>query len=294
MLRSLLLYLSTASWMKSIMMNWGIARRVALRFVAGETLDEAIEAIKVLNQKGMNATLDQLGEDTNTPDEARQTGEEVIAILEAIEASGVRSSVSLKLTQIGLALDENLCLEILADIIKRARELNNYVRIDMEDYECLEATMRIYRKLREMGFDNVGLVMQSYLYRAEEDTRELVEMGCGIRMVKGAYKEPPEVAYPKKKDVDTNFDVLMEILIDAALSEDSPPLSEDGKFPPVPIAATHDEKRVAYSKAYAEKVGLPKEKLEFQMLHGIRRELQEQLVAEGLGGYQRKSIHRSA
>lgn len=267
--------------MQNIMTHWGIARKVALRFVAGETLEAAIEAVRVLNEKGMVATLDQLGEHTHTPDEARKTGQDILKILDAIHESGVRSGLSVKLTQIGLALDEDLCAEILAEVLGHALELNNFVRIDMEDSGCVDATMRIYQRMRDQGFENVGMVLQSYLYRAEDDTRTLLESGTRIRMVKGAYKEPPEIAFPKKEDVDKNFDVLMELMIDASLHEDAPPLSEDGRWPPIPAAATHDEARVNFSKAYAEKVGLPKEKLEFQMLHGIRRDLQEQLVAEG-------------
>ena len=146
MLRSILIYLSKANWMKRMVMGWGVARKVALRFVAGEKLEDAIRVVGNLNEKGMNATLDQLGEDTNTPDEARQTGEEILRILDAIHESGVRASLSLKLTQIGLALDENLCGEILADILDHARVQGNFVRIDMEDSDCVDATIRVYKK----------------------------------------------------------------------------------------------------------------------------------------------------
>ena len=135
--------------------------------------------------------------------------------------------------------------------------------------------------MREKGYDNVGMVMQSYLYRCVYDTQALIEQGCTIRLVKGAYKEPANLAFPKKKDVDDNFDHVMTILMDESLKENSPILSEDGKFPSIAAAATHDSDRVDFSKEYAEKIGLPKNKLEFQMLYGIRRELQDSLVKEG-------------
>jgi proline dehydrogenase len=182
-----------------------------------------------------------------------------------------------------MGLDDTLCSENLTRILNRAKEYKNYVRIDMEDTPYTDATIDLLNGALDSGFTirTVGLVVQSYLYRTEEDTRKLLERGVRFRLVKGAYKEPPDKAYPKKADADANFDLLSKILIDAALEAKSPTLSEDGRIPPVPAIATHDEKRIAFAKQYAEKVGLPKEALEFQMLYGIRRDLQEQLVAEG-------------
>ena len=282
MLRSLLIYFSKADRMRRLMMGWKIARRVALRFVAGELLEDAIEVIKVLNSKSMNATLDQLGEDTFTPDEARKTAADILKILDTIEETGVRSSVSLKLTQIGLKLDEALCGEILARILSHAQKSNNFVRIDMEDSSCVDSTMRLYWKMRkEHGFDNVGMVIQSYLYRSDEDTQSLLSEDTCIRMVKGAYKEPPEIAYPKKKDVDKAFDRLVKMMLEKAQSEDSPAISPNGKWPPITAVATHDQKRIEYAIDLAKQLGIPKGKLEFQMLYGIRRDIQENLVAQG-------------
>ena len=131
------------------------------------------------------------------------------------------------------------------------------------------------------GFDNVGIVIQSYLFRSEDDVRRLGEMAVRVRLCKGAYKEPPNIAFPKKRDVDNNFDRLSEILIDSAIAAGAPMTSEDGIFPPIPAIATHDKNRIRFAKSYAQKVGLPKSALEFQMLHGIRRGLQQQLVREG-------------
>ncbi len=281
MLRNLLIYLSKAEWMRKTVMEWGIVRKVALRFVAGETLVEAIEVVKQLNKAGMIATLDQLGEDTDSEEIARSTGEHIIRILNTIEKSGVKSNLSLKLNQIGLSLDYDLCVEILEDILKHAQSLGNFVRIDMEDSTCVNKTIRIYQLMRDKGYDNVGMVMQSYLYRCEEDTRALLDQGCTIRLVKGAYKEPAHIAYPKKSDVDHNFLQVMKILLEASLKEEAPTLSEDGKWPAIPAAGTHDGNIINFTKEYATKIGLPKNKLEIQLLFGIRRDLQESLVKEG-------------
>lgn len=281
MLRSFLIYLSKAAWMKRIMTHWGIAWRVASRFVAGESLEEAIKVISELNKKGMRATLDQLGENTETVADARRTGEDILTILDGIQQAGVVSGLSIKLTQVGLALDESLCIEIVEKILMRAREYGNFVRIDMEDSGCVDATMRVYRALRAKRYDNVGMVLQSYLYRAEEDTKILLEDGCPIRMVKGAYKEPADIAFPKKSDVDQNFDKLMGLMIDAEGKHPDRLKGKDGRWPPIPAAGTHDEKRITFAKEYAKKAGLPKERLEIQMLYGIRRDLQDSLAAEG-------------
>jgi proline dehydrogenase len=263
--------------------GWQLAWRAASRFVAGESVQDAINAIRVLNEKGIVATLDQLGEHTTTMEEATQATEGILAILDEIDKTGVKSNVSIKLTQIGMGLDDSLCRENLARILNRAKEHKNFVRIDMEDTPYTDTTIELLNAVLDDGFNirTVGLVVQSCLYRTEEDTRKLLERGVRFRLVKGAYKEPPEKAYPKKVDVDANFDLLSKILIDAALAAKSPALSNDGRVPPVPAIATHDAKRIEFAKQYAEKIGLPKEALEFQMLYGIRRDLQEQLQAEG-------------
>ena len=254
---------------------------MARRFVAGETLEDAVAVIHALNEQGLNATLDHLGENVYTPNKTLQATQAILDCLDVIAAEELRANVSIKLTQLGLTLDETLCLENMRKILTRASQQDNFVRIDIEDYGVLDATVRVYRTLRAEGFDNVGMAMQSYLYRAAELTAELLAEGTTFRLVKGAYKELPEVAYPKKADVDANYDRLTALLLDAAKKESAPALSADGRFPPIPAIATHDEARIAYAKAYAEKIDLPAGKLEFQMLHGIRRDLQSQLVAEG-------------
>jgi proline dehydrogenase len=282
MFRSFLIYLSKAAWAQNIVMNWGIAWRVASRFIAGTTIADAIATVRTLNEKGINATLDQLGEHTSTPEEANRAADGIIALLGEIQKAGVRSNVSIKLTQIGMGMDDDVCRANLTRILEKARETGNFVRVDIEDSFYVDTTFGLYREMLEKGFTprTVGMAIQSYLYRAEKDVRELTEIGTTFRLIKGAYKEPPEVAYPKKTDVDANFDTLTSILMDASMALNTR-ISEDGRIPAIPAIATHDDKRIEFAIAYAEKIGLPKDGLEFQMLHGIRRDLQDSLSAQG-------------
>jgi proline dehydrogenase len=281
MIRSFLIYLSKAAWAQRFVVGWKFAWRAASRFVAGNTIGDAITAVRELNANGINATLDHLGESTSTPVEAIKAADDIIELLNQINANDVRANVSVKLTQIGLALDESLCAQNLERILARAREYKNFVRIDMEDTPYTDKTLRMYREMHGKGFQNTGVVVQSYLYRTEKDTRELLDTGACFRLVKGAYKEPPELAFPKKADVDANFDLLTQIMIDAAKVASSPTLSADGRIPPIPAIGSHDPKRLDFARTYAEKVGLPKQAIEFQMLFGIRRDLQEQYFKEG-------------
>ena len=281
MLRSFLIYLSKAAWAQRLVISWGFAWRTASRFVAGIKLEEAMRVVRELNAKGINATLDHLGEHTNTPEEAQQATDDIFATLDALGAdSAARGNVSIKLTQIGLGLDESFCAQNLERILARAKKNNTFIRIDIEDTPYTDKTINLYYAMREKGYENAGMAVQSYLYRAEADTRRMIMDGTRIRLVKGAYKEPPDKAFPKKADVDANYDLLAKILIDTSLANDTK-LSEDGRVPPIPAIATHDEKRIAFAKSYAEKAGLPKQGLEFQMLYGIRRDLQESLAKEG-------------
>ncbi|MBC8504181.1 MAG: proline dehydrogenase family protein [Anaerolineales bacterium] len=282
MLRSLLIYFSKAEWARRLVTRWKIAWSVASRFVAGETPEEAIQAIKILNAKGICATLDHLGENVTSADEARQATEEILHILDEINRAEVQSGISIKLSQIGLLLDEEICEENLRLIVERAHSQQNFVRIDMEDSPVTQITLDLFNKMRRNGYaDTVGIVIQSYLFRSDEDVRQLMAEGAKVRLCKGAYKEPADIAYPSKADVDTSFDRLTRMMIDGAMEHDIPRVSACGRFPPIPAIASHDEARVDYAKAYAEEVGFPKNALEFQMLHGIRRDLQDQLAAEG-------------
>ncbi|MBI5932155.1 MAG: proline dehydrogenase family protein [Chloroflexi bacterium] len=282
MLRSFLIYLSKAQWAQRIVTGWSFAWKAASRFVAGTKAEDAIRAIRELNEKGINVTLDHLGEHTSTMEEASQATGDILAALDEIDRAGVRANVSIKLTQIGMGLDESVCRDNLGRILQRAKEHQNFVRVDIEDTPYTDTTIAIYKAMLERGFTNrhFGMAVQSYLYRAEADTKSLLANKTTIRLVKGAYKEPPDKAFPKKADVDANYDLLTKLMIDASLAESSK-LSEDGRLPPIPAIASHDEKRIEFAKTYAAKVGLPKNGLEFQMLYGIRRDLQEKLVKEG-------------
>ena len=226
--------------------------------------------------------MDQLGENTTTPEEANRAADGIINVLDEIQSANVRSNVSIKLTQIGMGMDDQVCRANLLRIAERAKKYRNFIRIDIEDTPYTDKTIAFFLELLENGFtiNNVGMAAQSYLFRAEADVRKLCEMGTSFRLVKGAYMEPPSVAFPNKADVDANYDSLATILIDASLHHHTE-LSSDGRIPPIPAIASHDEKRIALAKIYSQKVGLPKTGLEFQMLYGIRRDLQDQLASEG-------------
>ena len=281
MLRSILIYLSKAAWAQNLVTHWGFAWRAASRFVPGTRLADAVGAVRQLNAKNINATLDHLGEHTSTPDEAQQAADEILATLDEIGRTGIRANVSIKLTQVGLGLDESVCAQNLERILLRARTNGIFIRVDMEDTPYTDQTLDLLYQMRGKGYENAGAVLQSYLYRSEEDARRLLGDKVAIRLVKGAYKEPEDKAFPKKADVDANFDLLAKIMLDAAMAAGCPKVSEDGRFPPMPAFGTHDDKRIAFARQYAAKIGLPKEAMEFQMLYGIRRDLQDSLAAEG-------------
>jgi proline dehydrogenase len=282
MLRSFFIYLSKATWAKNIVINWPVAWKAASRFVAGEKLGDAIRVIQALNTQGINATLDHLGEHTTTQEEAIKATQSIIEIFDTIEQTSVRANVSVKLSQIGMVLNEGLCEQNLEKILRHAERSRNFVRIDMEDSSCVDMTIRLFTKMRTIyGFTNVGLVIQSYLYRSDEDLRNILAVGGKVRLCKGAYKEPAEVAYPDKKDVDKAYDRLVKILIDSALQASTPVLSDDGMIPPIPAIASHDPVRLVNAVKYASQMNLPKKAIEFQMLYGIRRDLQEQMAKDG-------------
>ena len=281
MLRSFFITMSKAAWAQRLITRWGIAWRTASRFVAGESPMEAIQAVQALNKRGIQASLDHLGENTTSPQAAVQATGEILLALDKIQEAGVRANVSIKLTQIGLALDPDQCQQNLITILDRARQHQNFVRIDMEDSPFTEETLSMYGLMRQHGFENLGVVIQAYLYRSEGDVKRIANDAGRIRLCKGAYQEPPEVAFPKKIDVDANYDRLIEILMDGAMAAGMPVLSPDGRIPPIPAIATHDPERIVHACSYAEKIGLPRQAFEFQMLFGIRRDLQDRLAGEG-------------
>ncbi len=283
MLRNFLIYLSKAEWARKLITGWGVARRAASRFVAGDSVDDAIRVVRELSARGINATLDQLGEHTSTAEEANAAADAIVYDLQAIDRAGMRANMSIKLTQIGMGLDEETCRQNLTRILEQAQKSGNFIRMDMEDTPYTDITLTMYRSMLERGFTSqqIGLVFQAYLFRAEADLRELFHVETRIRLVKGAYNEPPDKAYLKKADTDANYDLLVKMMIDAVLAQERIAVSVDGRTPPLIAVASHDDKRIDFAKKYAERKGLPKEALEFQMLYGIRRDLQEALAQEG-------------
>jgi proline dehydrogenase len=238
----------------------------ASRFVAGETLDECVEILRGLNERGFHANTTLLGEDVREEAQASAAAEEYLRILERLHAEGLRVNVALKLTHLGLDLAESVAQENLRRVVERAAELDNFVRIDMESSVAVDATLRIYRALREAGLDNVGTVLQSYLYRTPEDLEALLPLRPNLRLVKGAYLEPPDVAYPRKDDVDAAYVRLVERS-----------LSGEGYT----AIATHDERMIEHAIAFAERKGIGRDRFELQMLYGVRPQVQADLVARG-------------
>jgi proline dehydrogenase len=256
--------------------------RAASRFIAGENLVDAVAVIKHLNQGGIRVTLDYLGEHTADEGKALKATENLVKIIGRIKSENLCSGISIKLTQIGLGLDEELCEQNLMQVVAAGSSNGIFVRIDMEDSPWIDHTLRLFRCVRDAyGVEAAGVVIQSYLYRSESDVRALTEESSRIRLCKGAYLEPPEVAYPEKADVDSNYDRLMRLMIDASLTGDPSTREGDGIIPPLAAFATHDPERIRIAREYVAMSGLPKEAVEFQMLYGIRKDLQLALVKEG-------------
>ncbi len=270
LMRNFFLSLSRSERLRRVATGFGPARAMAHRWVAGETLEEALEGVRVLNRDGILATLDHLGENVTSEHEARDATTEIIDLVEGIAAHDLRSGVSVKLTQLGLDLGPALAAENLERIVARAAEVDRFVRIDMEGYDYLQTTLDLFDGLWPR-YQNVGLVVQSYLYRSADDVALLIDMGVSVRLVKGAYDEPPEVAFPDKADTDANYVCLMEQLF-------SDKAQANGVFPAI---ATHDEHLIAWAREHARERQISPERFEFQMLYGIRPGLQHQLVADG-------------
>jgi len=264
MLRPIFLALSRKRGLAEFALRHAVLKRAALRFVAGERLADAVSAIGALNAAGLAATLDFLGENTTTPAAASASAETYAGILDELHRTRVDSNLSLKLTQLGLDLDEGLCETLLAGILDRAGA--TFVRIDMEGSPYTERTLRLFERLWTAGHRNVGVVIQSYLRRSEADVERLIALGIRVRLVKGAYAEPPSVAFPRKRDVDAAFARLAERLL------------RDGVYPAI---ATHDERLIAAAREVATAYGIAPDRFEFQMLYGIRRDLQIRLRREG-------------
>jgi proline dehydrogenase len=267
MLRNALLYLSNQPQVFNFVRHNRMAKGFANRFVAGETLDSALVAVKQLNAKGITATLDLLGESVRNEQEARESASAYITMLDRIQEGGLKANASVKLTAMGLDISEDLCVSNMQNILDRAQEQQTFVRLDMESSDYTQKTLDLfYERLYPSYRGNVGIVLQSYLYRTFSDVEEANKASARVRLCKGAYKEPATVAYPEKKDVDDSYIRCMQSLL------------TNGHYPGI---ATHDEAIVDATKRFARENDISNDSFEFQMLYGVRRDLQEKLVREG-------------
>lgn len=265
MLRSFLLFLSERELPKKLLFKSSLGRRLAARFIAGEELDDAIRVVRQLNAAGFEVTLDYLGESVHDPAAAAEATRAYLGILNRLAAEKLRSHISIKLTQLGLDIDEALAARNLQAIAARAAGLQTFVRIDMENSAHTEPTLRAFYAAQAPR-DVLGIVIQSYLRRSEKDVAELLQAGARIRLCKGAYKEPASVAFEEKAEVDRNYVLLMKQL-----------LASDAYH----AIATHDPAMIAATQEFARERGLGPDRFEFQMLYGIRRRLQRALVRQG-------------
>jgi len=265
-LRSILIALSRNSSLRNFAENSNLGGRMSSRFVAGRSVEEVLAAATAVNSHGMSATLDSLGENVHSPQEAKQAADVYHRLIDAIEQRRLDANVSVKLTQMGMDLDPELAFATVAALVKHAAPANTFVRIDMEGSEYTQATIDLVCRLHAMEANRVGVVIQAYLYRSGADIERLLAQGIRIRLCKGAYQEPPNVAFPDKADVDKNFVRLMQVLL------------QSGVYHGI---ATHDEKMIEATCRFAKERGIKPDQFEFQMLYGVRRDLQRSLVAEG-------------
>jgi proline dehydrogenase len=268
MLRRALLYLSTNQSMRHWMENSSLSRRLTSRFVAGRSLDDGIRVLQDLSGQRILATLDFLGENVRSLEEAAHSRDTYLAAQCAIKKASLGATVSIKLTQFGLDFSENACLSNVIELINHARTMNSRVEIDMESSDYTGRTLDVVKRLQEQFPGSVRAVIQAYLYRSEQDIRMLSQLRIPVRLCKGAYREPPAVAFPRKDDVDTNYVKLMRLLL------------EEGTYPAI---ATHDENIVGAALRHIREQKIASDRFEFQMLYGIRRDLQRRIVSSGHG-----------
>ena len=267
MLRSTLIWLSRQQSIFKFVRNNSFAKNMGARFVAGETLQQACDAVVALHARGITASLDQLGETVTKEEEARETGRRYLELLDEINRRGLNANVSVKLTSLGQDISDALCLEITRSILDRAKQYGNFVRLDMEGSDYTQRTLDFFEQRLYPDYpENVGVVLQSMLRRTEKDTAWANERHVRVRLCKGAYLEPATVAFPDKKDVDRVYVTCAKSLI------------TDGHYPGL---ATHDPLIINEIKQWATANGIARDRFEFQMLYGVRRDLQDQLMNEG-------------
>lgn len=262
--------LAGSAALKSLASRYGMrgSGGFARRFIAGESIDEAVDAARDLETRGLRLTLDLLGESVTSLDAAAAATRTYLGIIDRIVQSGITRNISIKLTQFGLDLDRAAATDNLKRILDAAQQADFFVRIDMENSPYVDVTLDTWESLWGQGYRNVGVVLQSALFRSEADLRRVIAIGGRVRLVKGAYREPGEVAHQAKSDVDAAFVRMMKVLL------------AEGTFPAI---ATHDEQMIAATRAFARERGIGQDRYEFQMLYGIRRDLQAALHAEGYG-----------
>lgn len=271
MLRSILLSLSQSKLSRSFLTWFPLSRAAARRFVAGEKLYDITSVVANLKVQGIQVTVDHLGENVATPEEAARSADAYLSVLDAMDKAGLRTHISVKLTQFGLDLSDDVCISNLRRVVERAKAQNTFVRVDMESTAYTDRTLDAVRVVRRMGYENVGAVIQAYLYRSAEDIQALCQEGIRVRLCKGAYQESADKAFPAKADVDSNYIKLSQVLLDA--TKTNPDI--------YPALATHDEAMITAAKQYVRLNDIDVKNFEFQMLYGIRRDLQEQLLKEG-------------
>ena len=270
MLRALFISLSESRSLRAIGEKSAFGRRISTRFVAGTRVEDVLRATQTINEAGATVSIDNLGENVTNVQEARASTALYHRLLDDISRLGLKANISLKLTHMGLDVNENLARELVCGLVAKAASLKSFVRVDMEGSPYTQRTLDFVHELHRVPGNHgvVGTVIQSYLYRSEKDVENLLAAGIRIRLCKGAYKEPPEIAFQKKSEVDVNYVKLMKILLKSGIYHG---------------LATHDEAIIHQAEAFAIREKIPRDSFEFQMLHGIRRDLQKQLVREGWG-----------
>ena len=265
MLRASFLYLSHRRGLQRFVSRQRFTAALAYRFVAGDRLDDAVRVMQDLNRRGWSGSLDHLGENVTEERAARSATDDYLAAFERIASERLNANVSVKLTQLGLDISAPLCRELLTRLLERAQQLNSFLRVDMESSAYTQRTIDLVLDLHQ-EFPNVGTVLQSYLYRTEDDVKRLNAAKVRVRLVKGAYDEPPAVAFPKKADVDAKYEAEMRELL------------QHGTYPAI---ATHDDRLIEATTRFAREQQIATDRFEFQMLYGIRRDLQERLLRDG-------------
>jgi proline dehydrogenase len=266
LLKGTLLYLANRRPVYRLIMRYDLLRGLAQRYVAGEELADGIVVAATLNTQGLQVSLDHLGESVSNPAAAQRATNAYLEALEAIAHEQIEGNISLKLTQLGLDLSEELCAGHLRTILERADTLDTFVRIDMESATYTQRTLDVHQRLWDAGFHNFGIVLQAYLYRTAADVERAIEKGIPVRLCKGAYLEPARIAYPDKGAVDANFARLMERLL------------IDGNHPAI---ATHDQRLIAQAQSIARREHISADRFDFEMLYGVRRDVQLRLVQDG-------------